>query len=153
MLIQLGAGQSSIEDGTIATFRCAPGQLIVVPFGDVLHENNLMAIESTKFKAANPENINVGNANEHGWVDYDVMDGKHGPATSNTERFKNLTLVVPAKMTMSSAEYVCENGAWMRIQAIDNTSALPHCSTEDDVGRCSLIYSCCFIIINSYYIR
>ena len=48
-------------------------------------------------------------------------------------------------MTMSTAEYVCENGVWMRLHAAERTSHLPQCVSETDVGRLTELY------IFSYY--
>ena len=93
-----------------------------------------MAIDSTKFKPL-PENKRSNNNTDHGWVEHNLVHGNNRTPISDGEQIRNLTLAVPAKMTMSAAEYVCENGAWMRLHATENIFALPKCFSETDVGK------------------
>ena len=100
-------------DGTIATFHCAPGQFIVRPFEEMLQEADSMAVDSSRFKPVKQATYDDDQFGNHGIVDYDSKQDNY--KTQTNDRLKNLTLVIPAKMTLSTADYVCENGAWMKL--------------------------------------
>ena len=89
-----------------------------------------MALDSANFKPVTPGKYHD---DYHGKVNYNAKGDYY--KTTNIDGLKNLTLVVPAKMTMSTADYVCESGVWMRMHTTENVSALPKCSTEEDVGK------------------
>ena len=93
-----------------------------------------MALDATKFKPV-PEDILNPNYGGHGWIEHTLENNLHENQRAYVERLRNITLVVPAKMTMSTAEYVCENGVWMRLHEAQKTSDLPKCVSEKDVGR------------------
>ena len=93
-----------------------------------------MALDATRFRPL-PEDAFNQNHDRHGWVEHKFENNIDENQNLYDERLRNITLVVPAKMTMSTAEYVCENGVWMRLHAAERTSHLPQCVSEKDVGR------------------
>jgi len=136
----IGEGQTEIEDGTLATFHCASGEFIVRPFEEVLREKSLMAVDFPQFNPVHTAKDDMFKVDEHGLIDYDPYEHETLNETDMDDDFKvdqlqNLTLVVPAKMATSTAEYVCEKGEWMRIHESERPFDLPTCYKERDVGK------------------
>ena len=130
-----GDANSTINDGTLATFHCREGQFIVRSFEETLHETNLLATDTNK-KPIHIALQNIASNMEKKIEDYAVQSGREISQKQNkiADTRLNMTLVVPAKMTLSAADFVCRNGIWMRIHGTEETSTLPTCFSEHDVG-------------------